>query len=149
MIFIRPLDLTGFDAQRRFWPRIARQLDGCWIWHGLRTKSPRRYGSLRILGHEHKVHRVAYTLLVGPIPEGMELDHLCRVKLCVNPTHLEPVTHWENGLRSDGLIARRARQITCIHGHPFDGHNGWQRTCSICRRATYERNYHRYYQRKT
>ena len=84
-------------------------------------------------------HRVAYELTNGPIPDGLELDHLCRVRHCVNPSHIEAVTHRENTLRGTGPIPHRARQSHCKHGHEFTPENTYRlpngcrhcRTCSI------------------
>jgi hypothetical protein len=97
-------------------------------------------------------HRVVYTLLVGPIPEGFTLDHTCHNadstcpggwgcphRRCCNPAHLEPVTHQENILRGEGEAARHSRQTHCVNGHPFDEANtyvrprGTGRDCRTCR----------------
>jgi len=67
---------------------------GCWEWAG--TRQPSGYGAIYVEGRILRTHRVSYELLVGPIPEGLHLDHLCRNKACFNPEHLEPVTHVEN-----------------------------------------------------
>jgi hypothetical protein len=76
-----------------FWSKVQKRADGCWVWMaGVNTGG---YG-----GYQQKmVHRLTYEALVGPIPQGLELDHLCRVKPCCNPDHLEPVTRRENALR--------------------------------------------------
>lgn len=84
-------------------------------------------------------HRVVYEELVGPIPDGLMLDHLCRVRHCVNPEHLEPVTNRENVLRGEGHSAKAARATHCLKGHPYAGENlrilsnGWRR-CRACHR---------------
>lgn len=82
--------------------RLAKWLlvgDGCWIWTG--TLDNHGYGQVAIGGGRiTRVHRVVYRLLVGPIPDGMEPDHLCRARACARPDHLEPVTHRENMRRS-------------------------------------------------
>lgn len=87
-------------------------------------------------------HRVAYEQARGPIPEGLELDHLCRNRACVNPDHLEPVTHRENLLRADTFAARHAAQTHCVNGHEFTPDNTYIRTrpeggreCRACRKA--------------
>lgn len=85
-----------------------------------------------------RVHRVAYELRVGPIPEGMQIDHLCRVRRCVNPAHLEPVSQTENIRRGDSFAGREARQTHCIYGHPFSFENTLltksERRCRACQR---------------
>lgn len=78
----------------------------CWVWHGSRTC--RGYGKLRDAAKSRSAHRVSYELFVGPIPEGLELDHLCRHPACVNPDHLEPVTRLENQRR----VPKRPRKPT-------------------------------------
>ena len=88
-------------VQERFWAKV-RKTDGCWLWTG--SHNGLGYGTIRSVGRKMYVHRYSYELLVGPIPAGLELDHLCRVPGCVNPDHLEPVTHAENLRR--GRLAR-------------------------------------------
>lgn len=84
----------------------------CWDYPGART--PVGYGRLRLDGVDHCAHRVAYELLVGTIPDGLELDHLCRRPPCINPAHLEPVTHAENTARRD-----LALRPVCKRGHEY------------------------------
>lgn len=83
-------------------------------------------------------HRRSYQLFVGPIPQGLVIDHLCRNRWCVNPAHLEPVTHRVNLLRGDTQTRRHAEQTHCVHGHPFDAANTYRwrgsRVCRTCRR---------------
>ncbi len=90
---------------------------GCWLWDGV------IHGS----GYAHffrkSAHIRAYIELVGLVPEGMELDHLCRNRHCVNPAHLEPVSHLENVLRGIGPAAVNARRTHCTHGHELAGEN--------------------------
>lgn len=127
----------------RMWERIAVATCGCWVWQGNLTAQG--YG---ILGGKHKnryVHRFVYEHLIGEIPEGLELDHLCRVPACCNPAHLEPVTHHENVMRSPiAPAAINARKTHCKRGHPFDRpyEPGKGRTCEVCRKA-YRRSYRR------
>ena len=83
-------------------------------------------------------HRWSYEYHVGPIPDGLQLDHLCRVRHCVNPQHLEPVTARENTLRGMSFVAHLAARTECINGHPLTGGNlrmeGTVRRCRACKR---------------
>ena len=81
----------------RFMAKVAKS-DGCWMWTGAVATSG--YGRIGEGARTLQAHRVAYQLLVGPIPEGLHIDHLCRVRLCVRPDHLEPVTQAENNIRA-------------------------------------------------
>lgn len=122
--------------EQRLWPRVDKSGD-CWIWQGALTTWG--YGTIRYKGRPCQAHRVAYELLVGPIPDGMQLDHICRVRACVNPAHLEPVTNRENVLRGFGITANHAGKTHCIHGHPFDEANTYHiknghRQCRTCTR---------------
>lgn len=112
---------------------------GCWQWRGATTWG---YGTAWAEGRTRRAHRLAYELLIGPIPDGLDLDHLCRNRACVNPTHLEPVTRRVNLLRGVGLTARRAAQTACIHGHPFDQANTIRRRDGTrdCRSCLHNRN---------
>lgn len=109
-------------ARDRFW-RFVDVSGECWIWTGYRL--PDGYGTFAATWNGNKVmaHRWAYEALVGPIPNGLVLDHLCRVPACVNPAHLEPVTHRENVRRGDVTKLRD----NCRRGHPFTPDNTYQR----------------------
>lgn len=128
--------------EQRFWSRVDRRGPGeCWPWTGL--LSDQGYGRIsagRDLGGPMvwKAHRVAYTLLVGPIPQGLTIDHLCRRRDCQNPAHMEPVLQGVNAVRGDSPPALNARAEACAHGHRLTGENvrvrnGW-RTCRECER---------------
>lgn len=114
----------------RFWARISLSPSGCWIWaHPVADG----YGRVREAGKGSKfamAHRFAYERLVGPISVGLQLDHLCRVRNCVNPDHLEPVTPRENTLRGETPAARNAAKTHCPIGHPYDDSNTY-----ICKRG--------------
>lgn len=111
--------------------------DTCWLWLGRRNSNS--YGEIIIEGKRTPVHRVVYSALVGPIPDGFQLDHLCRVRHCVRPEHLEAVTQHENILRGMGWSAINARKTHCPAGHPYSGANlrlsGRKRFCRACERA--------------
>lgn len=97
--------------------------DGCWLWTGppYGGKGNVRYSRVGEGGREGRTllgHRVSYEHFVGPIPEGLEIDHLCRRPLCVNPKHLEPVLHAENVDRG-----AKANQTHCMYGHEFTDEN--------------------------
>ena len=90
----------------RFWKFVVKT-DTCWLWIGAKYKSG--YGEFHLNRRTQRAHRIAYELLVGPIPEGLTIDHLCRVVACVNPAHLEPVTLLEN--------LKRTTKPFCKNGH--------------------------------
>lgn len=106
---------------QRFWTKAVFDDNGCLIWTGL--TDARGYGRFRIGDKKHAAHRVAYELLVGLVPDGMELDHRCRTRRCINHHHLQPVTHRENVLR--GHLGRfvRPKKTHCVHGHLYDPQN--------------------------
>lgn len=120
----------------RFWRKVDKNgPNGCWEWTAALKSSgyPNFWdGTRNVPGH-----RFSYELLVGPIPEGLNIDHLCRNPLCVNPAHLEPVTQRENVLRGVGFAATNAQMTHCIRGHEFTPENTYvtakgQRHCRAC-----------------
>jgi hypothetical protein len=122
--------------------------NGCWRWQRKHDKDGygRMYvGSMRTFDtREEMAHRIAYTVFRGPIPEGLPLDHLCRVRDCVNPWHLDAVTHAENIARGEGLAAQNARKTHCLRGHKFTPENTYRkanggRGCWECRRTAHSR----------
>jgi HNH endonuclease len=124
--------------------KILIELNGCWLWLGNLSKAG--YGRSFATGIKTRfAHLIVYQILGNHIPEELEADHLCRVRHCVNPMHLEFVPHKINILRGESPSAKCAKKTHCIHGHPFDeentyrGPNGERRTCKICRRETDKR----------
>ena len=108
---------------------------GCWLWIG--GLDGKGYGQIKHQGKHRRTHRIAYELFVGPVPQGLELDHLCRVRECCNPAHLEPVTHSVNMRRSP--ITYGKNQTHCKHGHEFTPENTYigapgKRYCRACGR---------------
>lgn len=122
---------------------VVEDDNGCWIWQRRLNRGGYGIGNRYVDGAKvtFRTHRLAYEVFVGPIPAGLALDHLCRVRACCNPAHLEPVTFRENLLRSPLTLAaiRRAAQ-RCLNGHPFDEENTrfrptGGRECRTCARA--------------
>lgn len=133
-------------AELRFWRHVDRGSDPqvCWLWRG--DHDQKGYGRIAVGGGKRKLaHRFSYELLVGPIPVGLQIDHVkargCTSLACVNPAHLEPVTARENLLRSSGVTAKNANKTACHRGHAYTEENTeisrtGSRGCRTCRRAT-------------
>ena len=126
-------DLERFEAK-------VTKTGTCWLW-GACVRSD-GYGWFSVGGRSMAAHRYAYEQYVGPIPDGMALDHLCRVRRCVNPRHLEAVTDRVNILRGRGRAAENAKKTHCGNGHPLSGDNlkPWhlqrgKRKCRACSNA--------------
>lgn len=133
---------SGLDLRERIEDGVTVDEAGCWLWQGVRF-SRTGYAQFSVDNKTRSVHRVAYELYVGPIPDGLTVDHLCRVRNCVNPEHLEAVTARENILRGESPCAHNARKTHCPKGHPYDeGNTRWSvltsgqrnRVCRICSR---------------
>lgn len=133
--------MSADDAVPRFWQKV-NITDGCWTWNGGTTVHG--YGQMSVNYRKVLAHRFAYELLVAPIPAGMEIDHLCRVRRCVNPRHMEPVTHAEN-------MARQVPRSHCPQGHEMTEANTVRRADTgyrMCRQCRDERNRRGYQRRK-
>lgn len=146
--------IVGDDVQR-FWSNVQTSSapGECWPWLASTASG---YGQIHFGGQFALAHRVAYELMVGPIPDGLTLDHLCHDpdlcdlasdcphRRCVNPSHVEPVSGGVNILRGGGLAALNARKEECDHGHAFDEANTYvdprgKRACRACRRLAESR----------
>jgi len=114
------------ELPRHIRRNIVEGADGCWLW--TRSRSRDGYGWASLEDKTYQAHRLVYVILRGEPPEDLVLDHLCRVRHCVNPAHLEPVTPAKNLLRSE-LTPAGAK--VCAKGHAFI-HNGHQRRCPVC-----------------
>ena len=116
----------------RFWARV-KKTDTCWLWQG---ETGDGYGRIAENGRKRLAHHVSLALAGRTIPDGLEIDHLCRVRSCVRPDHLEAVTHRENNLRGDN---RKRSQTHCLRGHSLSGANVYttpgttKRACRACR----------------
>lgn len=129
----------------RLMARVTKAADGCWEYarDGRADNDYRQISIGNVNGRSvlRYAHRVSYEHLVGPVPDGMQLDHLCRNRTCVNPEHLEPVTAAENRRRAAVLIT------ACPQGHPYDEDNTGiantgQRYCRTCNRSRALARYH-------
>lgn len=127
------------DYVTHFWSRVDKT-DGCWLWQGATSHG---YGVMWNGERVIRAHRFAYVSMVGAVPDGLVLDHLCRDRRCVRPDHLEPVTLKENlrrGVGADVTRQRHQSQTHCKYGHEFTPENTYvrpgtiHRVCLICRR---------------
>ena len=144
------------DVRERSTPSEARSRDerfdakwmpepntGCWLWTA--ATQGNGYGKFTVEGKQVYAHRHAFERWVGPIPTGLTIDHLCRVRNCVNPDHLEPVTHRENLLRGETINAANAAKTHCVRGHEFTPGNTYVyrdgRYCRTCHADAEARRY--------
>ena len=130
----------------RFWEKVDKQENGCWLWTGCLSDSG--YGRSYAWSHHIYAHRFSYEIHRGPIPpwtpSGPQIDHLiCSNPACVNPEHMRLVTAKENILRSENPAAVNARKSHCIYGHEFTTENTYKferhRNCKTCNLAWQKR----------
>jgi hypothetical protein len=128
--------VTGHVSGYPVYAKITKREDGCWEWTA--SRFPNGYGQFVAAGEQY-AHRVAFLFVAQQtIPARHQLDHLCRNKACVNPDHLEAVTHRVNTLRGDTMPGRNSRKTHCVHGHEFTPENTtlspYGRRCKTCDR---------------
>lgn len=130
------------------WAFARIEIGDCWVWRG--PLDPYGYGRAKRARTDkyRRAHRLIYELLVGAIPDGLTVDHLCRVRACVNPDHMELVTHVENNRRGFSVSAQAARQARCLRGHEFTPENTYRprgapgtRVCRACQRSRRSERY--------
>ena len=122
--------------EERFWSKVLKT-DGCWIWQGGLDYDG--YGQIKNVGTD-RAARVSWRIANGAIPKGLVVDHICRVRSCVNPSHLRLLTNTQNILCGEGVTARNARKTHCPRGHALEGDNLYRypdgrRSCQTCQRA--------------
>lgn len=126
------MNLTPKDLAR-FWSRVGKT-NNCWLWTG--GQKGAGYGRFSFKSEDILAHRFSYELFKGEIPIELEIDHLCRVRNCVNPDHLEAVTRKVNVLRGDSFSATNSKKTHCKQGHEFTPENTYQyskqRKCKTC-----------------
>lgn len=147
---VHPHGWRGKSPEERFWAKVNKNgpvpehrpdLGSCWEWTAALTNG---YGAFGIASTPDRpnqwrgivrAHRFSYELLIGPIPDGLDIDHLCRNTVCVRVTHLEAVPHRINIRRGISPAAQHARKDACPEGHPYDMVESGRgtRRCSICK----------------
>lgn len=140
----------AFSVLDRFAGQVAVAGE-CWLWTGSPTgRATMPYGKIVSRRKPQPAHRFAYERFVGPIPAGLQIDHVkargCASSLCVNPNHLEPVTARENLMRGNTVNAKNAAKAACPSGHPYDAENtgkraDGERRCKACARAYWRRRH--------
>lgn len=121
-----PIGAPRYETENEaFWSKVEKSENGCWKWRGYLATNG--YGRFCYNYANVAAHRYAYEQIVGPIPDGLELDHVkargCTSRACVNPDHLEPVTHRENTLRGDTITAAASARTHCPRGHELSPEN--------------------------
>ena len=133
--------MARISTEERFWNKVSKDNNGCWLWLGARSgRGWKQYGSFWNGTKLICAHRYAYEYKNGVIPEGLQLDHLCRHRLCVNPMHLELVTNQENCQRGNTGLHNLIK-FCCPKGHKYSPQNTYlyhclsghiKRCCRIC-----------------
>lgn len=134
----RPAHVVAAEDMARFLAKVDKT-ESCWLWTAFCDKHG--YAKFSVGGRTRRAHRFAFERFVGPIPEGYEIDHLCRNRSCVNPAHMEAVTPRVNGYRSFSPMGVNHRKTHCPYGHPYDAANTYltpregSRQCRECKNA--------------
>jgi len=133
--------MSNLPPTDRFFSKVNKT-DGCWLWNS--TPSTKGYGMYWVDGKYALAHRYSYQKFVGDIKDGYQIDHLCRVRKCVNPEHLQQVTQKENILRGTGVTSVNHKKTHCMNGHEFSKENTYitkknSRRCRICLREKSKR----------
>lgn len=126
--------------EKNFWGKVTKT-DDCWLWSG--NKTDKGYGQFRVGGKMCAAHRTAFAVLVRLPARHLVINHLCKVRNCVNPDHMETVTQYENLMYSDSPATLNKRKTHCGKGHPLSGDNlytkpgkyGLHRVCIRCKNA--------------
>ena len=113
--------MSGGTNIPRLLAKIEQLPSGCWQWKA--SKYPAGYGQMWNGSRVEQAHRISFREFVGDIPDGCEIDHICRNRSCVNPEHLRAVTHRENMRASDSVMGLNAKKTHCKRGHPLSGEN--------------------------